>query len=159
LASSLLLLPLAFSQQHYEITDVGNFGGSNGADANAVNARGEVTGSASLCCETEEPKTHAFYWSKSTGIVDLGTFLDFSWGYGINSSGEVVGNTRWLGVSSDIAGFTWSLNDPMQLLTVASASNLASTFITTAYGINDSGQIVGYKYTSYNVSHAYRLTG
>lgn len=50
---------------------------------------------------------HAFYWSSSTGMIDLGTLGgDYSHAYGINDSGQVTGYAAL----SSFASFPFALD-------------------------------------------------
>src|SRR5262249_896219 len=92
LASSLFILPLAFAQQQYTLTDIGSLGGDCGGYATAINSSGEVVGfmdTSHTACEAVD--NHAFYWSQATGLVDMTTDFEHSQAFGINRQGTVVG--------------------------------------------------------------------
>jgi len=95
--------------------------------------------------------SHAFLWTKATGMRDLGTLGGSqSFAFGISSSGEVVG-------CSDVAGdlqrhaFKWTQGGGMQDL-----GTLTGYDSGCALGINNSGQVAGYMYNSSNsqITHA-----
>jgi len=67
-----------------------NLGGFTGGYATAVNARGEAVGISDVG-DFDETVYHGFYWSKSTGIIDLATLNDWSEAFAINRAGTVVG--------------------------------------------------------------------
>lgn len=72
----------------YELVDVGVIGGTWSV-ARAINERGHVVGTS---C-TQNCRSHAFFWSESGGIEDLGTLPGYtrSGAYGINDRGQVLG--------------------------------------------------------------------
>ena len=79
-------------------------------------------------------------------IVDLGTLSgSFSYAYGINNSGQIVGES----------GSAWGDNHAFlyQNGTMTSLDTLGGAY-SGAYGINDIGQIVGFSTTSTGESHA-----
>ena len=112
---------------------LGGMDGQYASVASGVNPFGNITGTAAPA----EGVLHAFFWSIGEGMQDLGTLEGgFSWGFGINRSGEVVG-------SSEISGnvithaFVWSPTLGMQDLGTLGGAN------SQGYAINDAGQIVG----------------
>jgi probable HAF family extracellular repeat protein len=115
--------------QQYTVTDLGTLGNPQ-SEAHAVSDNGQVAGWLYLSDGT----VHAFYWSRGTGMLDLGLLHpdDGSSGaYGVNDAGAVVG-------FSGTYGFLWTKNGGMQDI-----GNLGSKGSTVAEGINNSGQIVG----------------
>src|SRR5215471_1312275 len=129
----------------YTITDLGSLGGGVTRGL-AINAFGQVTGDSvssqlvQVPCPPQkygQPKkcfTHpddAFEWSNGT-MTDLGTLGgNFSQGVAINGSGEVVGSSA--GKNAGAGGAFLSNGHGMHQLSAPAV----------AYGINDSGQIVG----------------
>lgn len=70
------------------VTDLGTLGGTY-AYANSINDAGEVTGWS----ENADHVSHAFLWSpKRNAMTDLGPVGTTSGGYGINATGQVVGD-------------------------------------------------------------------
>ena len=126
----------------YTVTDLGTLGGPS-SSATGINANGQVIGYAQNAAGYE----HAFLWSSSGGMQDLGTLggsgfegsqglMEGSQALGINNSGQVVG---WAANSSEWAhAFLWTSGGGMQDIGTLGGSS------SWAYGINDSGQIVGY---------------
>ncbi len=76
----------AFSATGYTLINLGTFGGKTSA-ANAINASGEVVGSADLAGD----RNHGFLFSEGH-LIDLGTLGGRRGNaYGINDAGQVVG--------------------------------------------------------------------
>ena len=120
----------------YTIEDLGTLGG-NGSLANAINAEGQVVGSAQLANGT----SHAVLWNPGQAGKDLGTLGGTnSTALGINILGDIVGN----------ADTTTALAQPFEVpsggsmtdLTNAPPENSLATLLT-ARGVSDTGVIVG----------------
>jgi probable HAF family extracellular repeat protein len=94
---------------------------------NGVNNHGEVTGAST----TSDRQVHAFLWTRSGGIQDLGSVSGTSWGSAINNNGQITG---WFGQAGSEQMFLWSRESGMQDLHVTAIPA----------DINDVGQIVGY---------------
>jgi probable HAF family extracellular repeat protein len=85
----------ALSWNEGKVTDLGNLGGTGGTGflgnaAYSVNNHGDVVGHSDLPGDTV---THAFLWTKKTGMQDLGTLPGdvMSFALNINDAGEIVG--------------------------------------------------------------------
>jgi probable HAF family extracellular repeat protein len=129
----------------YTITDLGSLGGGV-THGLAINVSGQVTGDSVLSQLVQVPcppqkyggpqkcfahPDHAFVWSNGT-MTDLGTLGgNFSQGVAINGSGEVVGSSA--GKNPGPGSAFLSNGHSMKALSAPAV----------AYGINDSGQIVG----------------
>ena len=108
-------------------------GGSGGASAAGVNDLGMVVGYS----PATDGNSHAYVWSASTGIVDLGASGSASAAYAISADGNtIVGTTggnpqacKWTR-----SGSTWSMTPLVQL------SQYNQTW---AYAVNSSGNVVG----------------
>jgi len=114
--------------QSYTVTDLGSLGGTS--NATAINASGEVVGYS----ETAVPTViHAFYWTQSTGMVDIGTLGgNVSQAFGVNDQGVIVGGSNHAnnGISYP---FIWSPTGGFQRLGINGAD----------YAVNDKGQVIG----------------
>jgi probable HAF family extracellular repeat protein len=132
------LLPVLWSSgigfaaaQGYTVTDLGTLGGST-SSARAVNASGQVTGSADL---PGDAVSHAFLWEN-------GAMRDLSppgggpsTALGINAAGSVVGFFSASGIT-DSHAFLADAGGMHDLGTFGGNSG-------AAFGINDAGWIVG----------------
>jgi probable HAF family extracellular repeat protein len=71
LLSEVLALALpAGAQLHYKVIDLGTLPGGNISNAYGANDHGQVVGVSN----GSPSVTHAFLWTMSTGMKDLGTF-------------------------------------------------------------------------------------
>ena len=142
--------PAAAAAKTYTITDLGSLGFGE-SDPSAVNATGQVTGLSYLSKTFTYPcgypvrtctahLSHAFLYGNGT-MTDLGTLGgNDSQGDAINASGQVAGNsqTKTTGINGTHAAL-WSGKKAIDLGALAP---LAGSY-STAYGINDSGQVAG----------------
>jgi probable HAF family extracellular repeat protein len=104
--------------------------------ANAINDAGEVTGWS----ENANHESHAFLWSpKRNAMTDLGAIGGTSGGYGINASGQVVGDV-WPGGTQHAGFFDHGKVVDLGVLPGYSGAN--------AFRLNNTGQAVGWSYTS-----------
>jgi probable HAF family extracellular repeat protein len=129
------LAPLA-SAQKYSITDLGTFPGGSVSQGQAVNLLGQVTGYARFA----NYNAHGFFWSETTGLVDLGSIrplTNFSVGQAINSFGDVAGYSDYNELESSHA-VVWSQG------TIHDLGTLPGGTISQANGINDLGVVAGF---------------
>ncbi len=138
----------AFAQQ-YTVTDLGTLPGNSVSKASALNDAGEAAG-------VSETPTAAiatmFSGGKATSISTLGSSVSLA--NAINLSGEIAGwNSYNSSASFDPQAFLYS-NGSMK--NINSPSLFPSG--TEAYGINNSGEVVGTGYLSASSFHAFLYT-
>jgi probable HAF family extracellular repeat protein len=121
------------------------------SEAIDINDLGLVVGSSWMPMGETHP-TRAFFWSNKDGMVNLGTSGEpdqskppeemYSYAFGINNKGEIVGEV-------DNLAFLWTKKQGMVLL-----NPLLPTWQwwSTAWDINDYGQIVGSGQADHSVS-------
>lgn len=129
--SATTLVPV--NAARYTIKDVGTLGGTF-TDANAINNLGQVAGRSSLMTD---PPLRAYIWDPTTGMMNLGAMPpDYpdSLANDLNDQGEVVGEVMYNGWHA----VRWKNGSLTQLLPGRENS--------IAYGINNSGKIVGIRY-------------
>jgi len=140
------------------MTALGGLPGEELASAYAINASGVVVGEAAI-----GPDAHAFAWTPtepndSDGtMVDLGT-LGGAWSRAnaINAAGDIVGVAEGPAPESFDFAFLYR-NGTMYDLNSVLPSDVEGVFLTTAYGITDTGQIIGGATVDQH-SHAFLLT-
>ncbi|HEY3972483.1 MAG TPA: hypothetical protein VGM18_05730 [Candidatus Sulfotelmatobacter sp.] len=148
----LLAAAFATAQSSYTITDIGVLKGDNESSGFWINNSGEVVG----CSDTETtygyPCTglvagqHAFSWTKSGGIKDLGTLsgATVSGAVGINDSGTVVGYSNVEGqLSTNFVAVQWSSTGAMTNL-----GTLWGGASSAAFAINSAGEVAGDSFLS-----------
>jgi probable HAF family extracellular repeat protein len=114
----------------YTLTDLGNFGGGS-AQAYDINEAGQVVGYA----VTPTGKAHAFLWEGGV-MTDLGTLGgNHSDGFAINEAGQVAGRAHIIPTWIHHA-FLWEDGVMADLIPGSNGSS--------ANGINDAGQVVGF---------------
>jgi probable HAF family extracellular repeat protein len=134
------------------VTDLGNLGGTMVNVAAGINNRGQVVGAA----EVKGGNVHAFLWTKDTGMKDLGllgsdTMADPFW---VNNLGQVVGGS--CSATGNCRAFLWEGKTLIDLNTLIPADS--PLYLLAAFGINDSGEIVGQALTKSGEIHAFRAT-
>jgi probable HAF family extracellular repeat protein len=128
-----ILLSLAASAQTYTVTDLGTLRHGS-ARVHAVNQAGQAVGGSG---HPHGADTHAFFWQKRGGMLDLGTLPggDYSAAFGINEAGQVVGTSN---TARGMHAFTWSSNGGLRDLGAR-----AGVEDSAAYGVNGKGEIAG----------------
>ena len=82
------------------VTDLGTLKRQTFSRANGINGFNQVVGFSGPALDS--PKSRAFFWSKSTRMIDLGTLGGaYAQAFAINDSGSITGNSQLR--SSDIA--------------------------------------------------------
>jgi len=113
----------------------------------SINDNGQIVGRTwgdSSSIIFGEHKIYAFFWSQSTGALNMGELpvdplpngQSFSEAYGINDSGVVVG-------MSNGRAFVWAQGTTIRDLNSVTDSSGAGWTLISANAVNDAGQIVG----------------
>jgi len=111
------------------VQDIGHNSCLGCAPVGGINDQGDIVGLGDA---------GGFLWTKSGGIQPLGTSSQPS---GVNHSDQVTGSF-FVGPNQDSHAFLWSPANPV----LQDLGTLGGTF-SFAYGINDSGEIVGFSET------------
>lgn len=144
--------------QTYTITDIGVLKGDNESSGFWINNLGEVVGCSDTQTVQGYPCTglvagqHAFSWTKSGGIKDLGTLsgATVSGAIGLNDSGTVVGYSNVKGQpATNFVAVQWS--------TTGAITNLGTLWggsSSAAFEINSAGVVAGDSFLSSGVVNA-----
>ena len=127
-------------------TDLGTIGDGTQSYARAINDSGHVAGYSQTNGSGPE---HAFLYRDGT-MTDLGTLSGrlYSFAYAVNNADQVVGRC-------ESRAFLYSGG----LMTDLGAAYFSPSDESCAYGINDSGQIVGYANFGYASHRAFLISG
>ncbi len=163
LTISLLFLGTAPTAVHADagVTDLGWLGPIDDryaySIAYGVNSAGDVVVGFSI--PVGSSGTHAFRWTQTTGMTDLGTLQANNTGnsvaYDVNAAGNVVvGDTFYSGASAH--AFRWTQASGMSDLgTLANDKTTGQSF---AYGVNAAGDVVVGQADNGTAQHAFRWT-
>ena len=162
-ASCLLLLslPIQFASADYIMVDLGDFGllantGRITTFASAINDAGQVTGYVRANNTPGQTTYNAFLYTLGDGLKDLGTVPGgSSYPNAISDNGTIVGWGRTGQTSaSPMVALRWNANSTQP--EVIAPSN----YEVMAVSVNDSGDAVGYRSTTYDPnSFSYNFAG
>lgn len=149
----LFVFASAFSAaQSYTITDLGVLKGDNESSGFWINNNGDVVGcsdsetSWGYPCPGLVSGQHAFYWSQSGGMKDLGTLsgATISGASGVNDSGVVVGYSNMKGQpATNFVAVQWSSTGAITRLGMLSGGSSSA-----AFQINSGGEVSGDSFLS-----------
>jgi len=138
--------------QSYTVTDLGVLKGDNESSGFWINSNGDVVG----CSDTETaegypctglvPGQHAFLWTKSGGMKDLGTLpgATVSGASGVNDTGVVVGYSNVKGeLATNFVAVQWSASGA-----ITNLGTLSGGPSSAAFEINSSGVVAGDSFLS-----------
>jgi probable HAF family extracellular repeat protein len=134
-----------------KMTKIGTLGGS-WSQAWAINNNGQVTGNA----YTKTGASHAFLRSASGKLQDLGVVggtSGTSWGFGVNDTGVVVGQSTFQSTYHAFVYIGGKMKDLNKLV-----SHASGWVLIDAHGINNAGQIACTGMRSDGSQHAFLLT-
>lgn len=154
----------AFVWSNGKFTDLGTLAGTPGSQslANAINdfdsrlntQNETVVGTSNVA----GGDLHAFRWSSSTGIVDLGTLAGAagfnSFALGVSDAGQIVGASDTL--SGDTHAFLWDSKNGLRDLNSLIPAN-SGWDLNEATGISKDGFIVGFGLFN-GATHAFLLS-
>ena len=110
--------------------------------ANSINGFNQVVGFSGPALDT--PKSRAFFWSKSTGMIDLGTLGGaYAQAFAINDSGFITGNSQLRSTVADTHAFLSPSPLGAGAIGMRDLGTLGGSF---SYGmaINAKNHVVGY---------------
>jgi len=144
--------------QTYTITDLGVLKNDNESSAFWINNLGEVVGCSDTATVENYPCTglvsgqHAFSWTKSGGMKDLGTLsgATVSGAIGINDSGIVVGYSNVKGQpATNFVATLWPASG-----SIVNLGTLSGGSSSAAFEINSSNVIAGDSFLSTGIVNA-----
>jgi len=125
------------------VVDLGTLTKQTFSRANGINGFNQVVGFSGPALDT--PKSRAFFWNKSTGMIDLGTLGGaYAQAYAINDSGFITGNSQLRATTTNV---THAFLSPSPLgagaIGMRDLGTLGGAF---SYGmaINANNHVVGY---------------
>ena len=126
------------------MADLGSIAAGSNSEATAISDSGQIVGNIELSGSLD--RYDAFSWTQAGGLVDIGELLDLpaSSATAVSDSGQVVGT----GGGSQGVAFSWTAAGGVVYL-----GGLGGTD-AHAFGVNDSGLIVGESTTPDNTEHA-----
>lgn len=154
----ILACTVTAAAQTYTITDLGVLKGDNESSGFWINNYGDVVG----CSDTETSEgypctglvagQHAFYWSASGGMKDLGTLsgATVSAALGLNDSGVVVGYSNVKGQpATNFVAVEWAASGATTDL-----GTLSGGASSAAFNINAAGEVSGDSFLSTGIVDA-----
>jgi probable HAF family extracellular repeat protein len=135
----------------YGAIDLGTLGGDASA-AQAVSPLGQIVGQSIA----RDGRWHAFSWTSSGKMVDLGTLGEpyvNSSAIGVNAAGQVVGVASPVGGNESQRGFFWAPGGGLVDL-----GTIGSDTIVEPAAINANGQIAGSSWSPNTQSHGFSWT-
>ena len=146
------------SAQTYTVTDIGVLKGDNESAGFWINNLGEVVGCSDTQTVEGYPCTglvagqHAFSWTKSGGIKDLGTLSGgtVSGAIGVNDSGTVVGYSNVKGqLATNFVAAQWKSTGA-----ISNLGTLSGGASSAAFEINSAGVVAGDSFLSSGIVDA-----
>jgi probable HAF family extracellular repeat protein len=153
-----LATAMVAGSQTYTITDIGVLKGDNESNGFWINNLGEVVGCSDIANSEGYPCTglvtgqHAFSWTKSGGMKDLGTLsgATVSGATGLNDAGTVVGYSNVKGKSATaFVAVQWSATGA-----ITNLGTLSGGSSSAAFEINSAGEVAGDSFMSSSVVNA-----
>lgn len=129
-----------FRWENGVLTDMGKLGGINFSGALGINNQGQIIGNYDrrYTVDTFQANYVGAYFYDNGGVTDMGKL---TYPEEINNFGQVAGYTYfdYNGYSTCCQGFSWKNGTKTLIKTSESATS-------RAFGINDSGEVVGWTY-------------
>lgn len=153
LNAALILLVLSNSTFAYrQVIYLGAVGGNYGGCGSFINDNGEIVGMG----QNSSGKYRGVLFDPTGGgaNIDLKTLGgDTGWAYSINNNGQIVGQAQNTLVHGSAYSYACRF-DPTGNGANKNLGTVGGTGYSSAYSINNQGQIVGYAPNIYNFSHA-----
>lgn len=127
------------------VSDLGTLKKQTVSRANSINGFNQVVGFSGPALDS--PKSRAFFWSKSTGMVDLGTLGGaYAQAFAINDSGSITGNSLLRSSATDTNAVHAFLSPSPLSAGAIGMRDLGTLGGSFSYGmaINANNHVVGY---------------
>ena len=127
------------------VIDLGTLTKQTVSRANSINGFNQVVGFSGLAVDS--PKSRAFFWTKATGMVDLGTLGGaYAQAFAINDSGFITGNSQLRSSTTDTAAVHAFLSASPVSASAIGMRDLGTLGGSFSYGmaINAKNHVVGY---------------
>ena len=143
----------AFLYNSGTMQDLGTLGG-NFSTAYCINNSGQVVGYSEV---PGNSPVNSFLYSGGTMTNLDNDSYNYNYAYAINDNGEIVGSCSFYGLLSFIGAFAFLDADGTPTGLALNFTNLGTLggLVSTAYGINNSGQVVGEAGMLNGHSHAF----
>jgi probable HAF family extracellular repeat protein len=125
--------------------DLGTLKKQTFSRANSINGFNQVVGFSGPALDT--PKSRAFFWSKPTGMIDLGTLGGaYAQAFAINDSGFITGNSQVLPSATETEAFHAFLSPSPSGAGAIGMRDLGTLGGRFSYGmaINAQNHVIGY---------------
>ena len=125
--------------------DLGTLKKQTFSRANSINGFNQVVGFSGSALDT--PKSRAFFWSKPTGMIDLGTLGGaYAQAFAINDSGFITGNSQVLPSATETEAFHAFLSPSPSGAGAIGMRDLGTLGGRFSYGmaINAQNHVIGY---------------
>jgi probable HAF family extracellular repeat protein len=127
------------------VIDLGTLKKQTFSRANSINGFNQVVGFSGPALDS--PKSRAFFWSKSTGMLDLGTLGGaYAQAFAINDSGSITGNSQLRSTAIDTEAVHAFLSPSPLRAGAIGMRDLGTLGGSFSYGmaINANNHVVGY---------------
>jgi probable HAF family extracellular repeat protein len=127
------------------VIDLGTLKRQTFSRANSINGFNQVVGFSGPALDS--PKSRAFFWSKSTGMIDLGTLGGaYAQAFAINDSGSITGNSQLRSRATDTEAVHAFLSPSPLGAGAIAMRDLGTLGGSFSYGmaINANNHVVGY---------------
>jgi probable HAF family extracellular repeat protein len=136
-------------------TDLGSLQGQPFNVATSINNLGQVAGNSAAA----DGSIHSFFWTKSAGMTDLGTFPNAiatiaPCCHVLNNKGQITG--FWIDDQGNLSAYIWQNGLMTDMNTLISANS--GWYLLGTAGINEAGQIAGFGVNPSGEVHAFLAT-
>ena len=142
------------------IAEIPRWGGTGplaGASAMAISKNGVIVGDSSLQrgATPGDVVNHPFSWTRTGGMVDLGTLGgNLAGAFGVSDDGTIIVGSSTLAGETELHAYVWTQENGMVALPGLPGATCPTKWCTYPYLVNDSGLIAGSTYGTDGQVHA-----